>query len=253
MTKRKSPLFAHPYLYLSLHTGTSTPYAVKINVKRLIGLLCLLGMSIGAAMLGSLLFFRELEVNRKLTEKVLSFETATALRSALEQREAQPVTPAPEAKEGEPVSQPRQVAAAPTQTAPVVSKTTAQARIAALSTTCNEQGCGARLSMVPSGTGPVSGQLLIVLETEIPRIGTGNPTSSVRKRFFIYPGNLTQDELEANQIPKFTRKRFRFTRALTTTANFPVGKLLRPLAMNVYLFDSEGNRTHHERRVIEKD
>ena len=47
------------------------------------------------------------------------------------------------------------------------------------------------------------------------------------------------------------RKPFRISRALQTTAQFKIAKLLRPLAVNVYLFDRNKTLVTHERKVIE--
>ena len=54
-------------------------------------------------------------------------------------------------------------------------------------------------------------------------------------------------------LTELARKPFRFTRALQTTATFAIGKLLRPLAVNAYLFDANKTLIHHERKVIERE
>ena len=110
-----------------------------------------------------------------------------------------------------------------------------------------------RFAMVPVGAGPASGELLVVLETEIPRIGAASPTTQVRKRYYVYPGNDTHDEVSEAMLQTLTRKPFRFSRALHTTAHFKIGKLLRPLAANVYVYDRNKVLVRHERRAIESE
>lgn len=124
-------------------------------------------------------------------------------------------------------------------------------RVQEFLTDCQEGTCNVQLSLIPSQTGVAQGELLIVLEAEIPRIGTGSASSSVRKRFFTYPGNDPKDELTESQIHTLTRKPFRFAKALQTSTEFSVGEVLRPIAVNLYLYDSQGTLVQHERKPIE--
>jgi len=125
------------------------------------------------------------------------------------------------------------------------------ARINELNAECTEEDCLIKLGMVTTQPGTAVGQLVLVLETEVPRIGTANPAAPVRKRFFLYPGNTARDELDPNQLTTVDQKSFRFTRALQTSNVFKMGKLLRPLAINAYVFDPDKTLLQHERKVIE--
>lgn len=267
----KSPLRLKPHLFILIHGGSGVPYAMRLNVARLSLVVFSLGAAFFCTLVGTLFFFRELEMNRKLTERVLEFETKEFLanlsiapvKPLAEAAVPSAVAPAPKA----PVAQstldrtttaltlatptPPQTAAAAALES--VTPSTVQARIGELGAECFEEDCEIRLSMVPTRTGVAQGELLVILETEIPRIGAGNPTTQIRKRFFIYPGSQTRDDLPQESLNEITRKPFRFTRGLQTTTNFTIGKLLRPLAVNVYLFDKDRTLIHHERKAIERE
>jgi len=213
---------------------------------------------------GSLLFFRELEINRKLEEQLLVFQTKEKLL-ALGTAPTRPLPGPGSLISGTPPAAPAAAApvvetadrttsalASPTLPAPEAVAAVA-ARLGELAVECLEEECSVRLAMVPTRTGTAQGELLMVLETEVPRIGTGNPTTQVRKRYFLYPGNQTRDELPEEALNEVQRKTFRFTRGLQTTATFTIGKLLRPLAVNVYLYDHTKTLIHHERKAIERE
>lgn len=255
----KAPFWTRPHLFVQVHAGTGSPYAVRVNSKKLVGLVLFLATAYCVFLTGSLLFFRELEVSRKLSEKVLEFETGQKLAQQI-QLAARNVAASgtagpdvsPAAKTTAPTTAPATVKA-PEIAKAVTPTGISSARIADLVASCSEDGCQAKLSMVPVSTGVAQGQLLVILETEIPRIGSASPGSNVRRRFFTYPSNQTKDELSQQDLEQLQRKAFRFSRALQTTVKFNIGKLLRPLAVNIYLFDSAGNRTHHERKPLERE
>jgi hypothetical protein len=257
----KAPFWTRPHLFVQVNAGTGSPYAVRVNSRKLVGLVLFLGIAYCVFFTGSLLFFRELEVSRKLQEKVLEFETAQKLSQQIQLATRnvatsqvagpEPLVAAKPAAAPVPVSAAQTTAADP-KTAPVAS-VGISARVADLVVTCNEEGCQAKVSMIPVSTGVAQGQLLVILETEIPRIGSANPGSNVRKRYFTYPSNQTKDDMTQQDLERLPRKAFRFSRALQTTVTFNTGKLLRPLALNVYLFDSAGTRTHHERKAIDRE
>ncbi len=258
----KAPFWTRPHLFVQVHAGTGSPYAVRVNSKKLVGLVLFLGIAYCVFFTGSLLFFRELEVSRKLQERVLEYETTQKLTQAIQLADRNVATsqvagpeplktkaPAP----ATPISPAAQATAAAESKPAVPGATGISARVADLVVTCADDGCQAKVSMVPVAAGVAQGQLLVILETEIPRIGSANPGSNVRRRFFTYPSNQTKDDLSQQDLEALPRKAFRFSRALQTTVKFNTGKLLRPLALNVYLFDNAGNRTHHERKTIERE
>jgi hypothetical protein len=116
-----------------------------------------------------------------------------------------------------------------------------KAKVSEINTECVAGKCGLRLVLVPAAPGSVEGSLVVVLETEIPRIGTANSTSSVQKRFFIYPGYHAKDEIDLKQVNLLEAKPFKMSRALTTNIDFQFGDLLRPFAVNVFIFDAKKN------------
>lgn len=267
----KSPLRLKDHLFVLIHGGSGVPYALRLNLRRISGFVLLASFAFLTASTGTLLFFRELEINRKLGDRLLEYETKEKL-AAVGFSPMRP-TPVPNTVSGAPISAiPAPVAnvdrattavpppvtvastvpsALPTEAVPVANAV--RARVGELTADCLEEECEVILSMVPTQPGVAQGELLLVLETEIPRIGTGNPTTQIRKRFFIYPGAQTRDDLSQELLSDLQRKPFRFTRALRTTATFTTGKLLRPLAINVYLFDKDRTLIHHERKAIESE
>ena len=265
----KSNLRLRPSLFVLIHAGQGIPFALRLNVRRLSGWILTASFAFLASGLGSLLFFRELEINRKLEERVLVFETQEKLAhlGAAPNRpvpspgsllSVSPPAPAAVPSAAAETNTDRTTSALASATLPnPTSETPASAGIAArlsdLAVECGDDECSVRLAMVPTRTGTAQGELLMVLETEVPRIGTGNPTTQVRKRYFLYPGNQTRDELPEEAITEVPRKSFRFTRGLQTTATFTIGKLLRPLAVNVYLYDKDKTLIHHERKAIERE
>ncbi len=243
-----------PYLSVLLYSGMGDPYALRINLRQtymLVASMCGLFLLL---LMGTLLFFRELESNRELQEqlviatlqgkiltesiKVQGESAATAAVTSLAVRDV-----TADSKEEAPATPP-----------PVVGSKTpvnVHARVAEVGTDCASGKCSVRLVLVPTGSSAVEGGVLVVLETEIPRIGTARATSSSQKRFFVYPGYRSVDELNLKEVNRFEVKKFKMSRALNTNMDFQFGELLRPLAVNVFIFDTEKNLVQHERRVID--
>ena len=130
---------------------------------------------------------------------------------------------------------------------------TVSARLGSLSSECQADNCSLKLELLPSGNGISQGELLIILETEVPRIGTGGYHSNQRKQFIFYPGYYSKDEFSISDVANFEKRPFKFSKTLSASVNFKVTRLLRPLALNIYLFDSRKTLIHHERKVIDLD
>lgn len=264
--KVRNPLALNHSLSFILQTGkngSGAPYAARISLGRLS--LYLIGATVAYTftLMGTLLFFRELEINRKLQEHVLKLESEKRLYQSyplpdrlLSSAPATASVPNAPTNPSAPHHE-RTVAHASPAT---VEKPKAEgatndvvARINDLRAECAEDNCSIRLGMVTSQPGTAVGKLLLVLETEVPRIGGANPSTPLRKRFFFYPGNSARDEMDPNQLGTLEQKSFRFNRVLQTNTVFKMGKLLRPLAINAYVFDSEKQLLQHERKVIESE
>ncbi len=265
--KVRNPLALNHSLSFILQTGkngSGAPYAARIALGRLS--LYLVGATIAYAVtvMGTLLFFRELEINRKLQEHVLKLESEKRLYQSyplpdrLLANAPAPAAASNNAPSAQTPHHERTVAHANATTAekPKAEGAAASdvvARINDLRAECAEDNCSIRLGMVTSQPGTAVGKLLLVLETEVPRIGGANPSTPLRKRFFFYPGNSARDEMDPNQLGTLEQKSFRFNRVLQTNTVFKMGKLLRPLAINAYVFDSEKQLLQHERKVIESE
>jgi hypothetical protein len=85
----------------------------------------------------------------------------------------------------------------------------------------------------------------------VPRIGSRGVSTQQRKQFIFYPGYSTKDEFNSSELTQYERRPFKFSKTLNASVNFKVSKLLRPLALNIYLFDSRRTLIHHERKVID--
>lgn len=225
--------------------------AARISLARLSAYLTGAAIAALVTVTGTLLFFRELEINRKLQEHVLRLESEKRLYQTypLPTRAPAETVPTPSVKK---TAAPAVEVVAPPKEAETAA-TEVFARINELRTECSAEECSIKTGMVTTQQGTAVGTLLLVLETEVPRIGSANPNAPVRKRFFIYPGNATKDELDPNTLPQLEHKAFRFSRVLQTTTVLKMGKFFRPLAINAYVFDPDKTLLQHERRTIESE
>jgi hypothetical protein len=267
----KFPFSFDEHVFVSVQGNTEQPLFFRLSLKRVHSILLMGLLSLTVLFLGSLFFFRELEINRKLNQRVLELETNGLLLSQRSYALLPPAIKMP-APVTAPVTAPATKAAPVVPAVPVVSpvpvvslpttappqstsvsdeKASVSTRISDLFAECSEEYCDVKLNLAPSQQGIAQGQLLLVLELEVPRIGAS--TSQVRKKYLIYPGFGTQEELNPTKLQEMEKKPFRFSRGLSTGTTFKMGKLLEPLAINVYLFDENNNVVVHERRAIERE
>lgn len=226
------------YLSVLIHSGKGAPLAFKLDVSKAYLLLGTLTSIVLGLVVGTLLFFRELESNRELQESLLE--------SMLRERVL-----AETVKFRQETSAPAQLTVATPVRDVTGERPALRSRVSEVNTECAAGRCAIRIVVVPATSAVVDGSILVVLETEIPRIGTARATSSSQKRFFIYPGYHSKDELDLKEVNRLEGKKFRMSRALNTNVDFQFGELLRPLAVNIFVFDTEKNLVQHERRQIE--
>lgn len=236
-------------LIVTLKTQELDALSFSVHMKSFIKYLSLFLFAFLALGIGTLLFLRELEKSRKLEDRLLQMEIKALLSTqgvAVATRETNVSIPLAKAETPVAVIAPPKVEERTTPSENFVG-----ARVQDLSTDCVEGICSVQLSLIPSQTGVAQGELLVILEAEVPRIGTSNTASQVRKRFFFYPHNEARDEMTDAQVPSLKRKAFRFGRALQTSTEFNIGEVLRPIAVNLYLYDARGEMIHHERKAIQ--
>lgn len=234
------------------------PYAAKLSLPRLSNYLMAVAATFALFFCGTLLFLRELEINRELQEHVLRLEAEKRLDRAypVPDRElATPVgtkIPAPTSAVAVAAAAESLVAATapPALEAPAIPVENA-GRVTDVRAECDGENCTVRLSVLNKNTTPAEGSLLVVLETEVPRIGGAALSTPMRKRYLLFPGEQTRDDLDPNTLGALEHRSFKVNKALQTSATFKVGRLLRPIAANVYVFDTKGALLQHERRVIE--
>lgn len=215
--------------------------ALSIETHKLLMAVSIALIAILLSFLGTLLFFRELHISRKLGEEILALRLRDKVLRAAPQVTATAATPA-------------ETTATPQKEAPAAEQPpTISARMTDLTIECGEGSCLAKIAMVPAKTGVASGTLLLVLETEVLRIGTSPAPGQTRKRYFTYPHDLVRDTFDEKILSSLPKKAFHFSRALQTSASFEIEKHVRPLALNVYLFDTNDSVVHHERKAIERN
>src|SRR5687767_7156313 len=140
---QKSPFPLKSHLHVLIHSGSGVPYALRLNVRKLSWVVALVATAFLLTLAGTLLFFRELELNRKLEERLLEWET----RDKLAQVMGTPRVPAKEIVEDATPAK----AAAP-EAKPVTPSATVGARIGELNAECSAGDCDVRLAMVPIST-----------------------------------------------------------------------------------------------------
>lgn len=240
------------FLYVQLRINGEAPSAFRIAVRRLYALVSILSLGVLLLATGFLFFFRELEINRKLVERVLELETAMILNSSTRPAATIPKSvpqAAPQAAIDPRVG--TSLGREPTALAPV--QAIVPARMNDLIADCNDKVCDIHTYLIPVAPGTAEGSLALVLEEEISRIGGADPNTPPRRQFVYYPGFTTMEEFDVEKTAALERKHFRFARALPTNVQFPIGKLNQPIAINLYIFDNENNLVHHERKTIEHD
>jgi hypothetical protein len=246
MAKRRLPSLKSQ-IVLMVQSTVGVPHAFRLDVRAASLIVLMVSSLLLISLCGSLLFFRELEINRKLVDRVLELEISEKLAN-LNSLSNTLVTRMPT---GTAITTGEAIHKDTPETTPATNAAEAtKARVGLLNVECASESCSVSLSLVPTEPGLVRGSLLVVLETEIPRIGTAK-ASAIRERYFIYPGETSMDEVSQEALLKIPGKIFHFSKGLQSTVEFNIGGLLRPLAVNVYLFDTEHNLIQHERKVIE--
>lgn len=236
---RKNPIQLERLIYFWIKTPEKKPLALSLETRKFLSLVSLVTVAFAISIVGTLLFFRELEINRKLAEEVL----ALRLKDKMFRTAGSTAVKAPDALVN--------AQAAQVEVPPKNVETSISARLSDLAVECTDGSCTAKVSMVPVKAGVATGTLLMVLETEVVRIGSGSSSGPLRKRFFIYPQNSTRDVLDESTLSTLPKKPFHFSRALQTSNTFNIGTLVRPLALNLYIFDANDTVVHHERKAIE--
>src|SRR3989338_2176995 len=148
-----------PCIYVEIRLAGNPPVAFRVSFKRLYTLLLVVAVSTLMLMAGTILFFGEVEHNRKLTEKVLELETkivlSNASRSTVFQRVPASIpvpTGTSDLGENSPAPSVQTVS-----TAPVVA-----ARLTELSAQCFSQSCQIKSNLIPSSPGVAQGGILMV-------------------------------------------------------------------------------------------
>lgn len=220
---------------------------LRLQVRKLYTLAMVVGITWFVLFVGTLFFFREIEINRKLIDRLLELETQMALVATERKNPVKAERQEPAAEENW-ATVTREL-----MVAPVVVPSVVTAHLGELNIECTQETCDTRAYLTPASPGIAEGSVLLVLEAEVTRIGGADPNVPARKQFISYPGFKLLDDLDATKATALEKRPFRFTRALPTNIQFKIGSLHQPVAINLYLFDSHHNLIHHERKSIERD
>ncbi len=258
-------LTTRKFLQVLVYNGHGAPYALRLDVPRILSFLSLFIALLGLLFLGTLMFFREYEISRLFQERILALEVSGKHKLA---NEVATVVPPPAAASSGPapasipvVPPVGVVASAPAPAAPAMTTEPApvglpafspvRARLTDLGMECKDKQCAVTVSMVPSRPGSAQGKLLLVLETQVKRIGTATHTDQTIKRFIVYPGFEELDAVSPATLANFDGKPFKFSSALQSSVTFFVGQSLMPVGLDAYVYDTNGQLVTHRRRDAE--
>jgi hypothetical protein len=250
------PSHSQRFAIVQIRRSGGEPVSYRLNIRQALVAIRSVGLLLLCAAVGFILFFREVELNRKISEQVMRLETELVLATSValkspagveENREPLTASSDPRA-EKTPAVEERPVEVAQTEENAIAKSVLTT--LSDLSAQCGEQACEVRAYLIPTAPGFAEGSLLFVLEAEVPRIGLADPNVPPRKRFFVQPGNLSLDQMSGEIATRLDHKRFRVSRALMTNAQFELGALLRPIAINAYVFDGQRTLIIHKRKVL---
>lgn len=258
----KVPSSSEKMVHLFIQPSEGEPISFKLDLYQARKVITILAFTTLVFFLGTLFFFREFEINRKLQAAVLEANLKLQLKTI-----SVPEISIPKRQLGYSVNFSEDEELRKTKSMSETSEETdiskdswvnfshsvVSARLGSLSSECQASNCTIKLELLPSGNGVSQGELLIVLEAEVPRIGARGINLQQRKQFIFYPGYSSKEEFKNSDISTFEKRPFKFSKTLNASLNFKVSKLLRPLAINVYLFDQKKTLTHHERKTIDLD
>lgn len=204
--------------------------------------------TLGFGLLGTLFFFRELEANRQLRESMLKYQLqaelydgGTSTRAVATKGSAETTVVAADKSAGGQIVP--QLTISP--------HANPQFRLVNFDAAPTKDGWELLLTLAPTAGAVAEGEALVVLETDVPRIGLSTPGTEGRKRFALYPGNVIVERVDENMVSKAEKKKFKFSRALQIRAPFRLGRLYRPLAAHFYFFNSAGQLVSQEKKTIE--
>lgn len=203
------------------------------------------------SIIGSLLFLREIEINRNLQEKILELQLKDKLNKLVLKQTVN--TPPIKTTATSEVVAPVESTVTPEISAPVVTAAaqTKNPKIGEILVEREEKSCLVRVSLVPNKAGLSDGYLLVILETEVPKIGTHTAQTQIRKRFYFYPSGKNQDDFDMKSVQGLEKKYFQFSKVLQTQISFNIGKFIKPIAANIYLYNQDKTLVQHIRKQIE--
>lgn len=203
--KTEKIIFFESSLLCIVQSPSGQTVSFQLNTQKLFLLLVaslLLFILLGS---GTLLFFKERNTNETLSQKtILNHVTSTSVENVKEQEK-------------------------------IVA--TSKPRIQDFSGSCHENTCSANLTLMAQEPLQSQGSLLILLETQPPQIGSGNPIGKIRQKYYAYPAQDVKENLLQDDVFSLKTKPFFISRSLTSKAIFTVGRFQRPIAFHLYLFN----------------
>jgi len=216
--------------------GNGQSSALKVKPGLLLVLLSQIVLGFFLCLVGTLLFFREADKNRKLKIEVQNYEIqAWISKNKLPDAEKALEASRDISKEG--IKKPTTTLAS-------------ALKVSEMTYDCAEETCYTAVNLANTGQGIYEGSLLMVLEALVPRIGAPIQDSAPRKKFLIYPGEKSLDEFDPSKTADLQKKNFKFTRALSTNHAFKLGKLLKPAALHVFIYDAKDGLVLRESKTL---
>ncbi|MCB0404684.1 MAG: hypothetical protein KDD51_07835 [Bdellovibrionales bacterium] len=237
--KIRNPFPFRDYLHVLMHTGVGAPYALEISVRKVYALVSLIALVFASLFLGTLLFFRELESSRQLSQSLMELQ----IEKKLTQNFSIQSVSGPKAE-----AQPEIAPAKIVEPKPIA---VAHGRISGLNVECSKDACDVVLGMVPSRAGSAEGKLYVVLHNDVKRIGAATHTSGTLSQYIVYPGFETTDVLDITSVSKSGGKTFKFSKALQSNIRFELNPSLTPVAVEAFVFDVNGKLVSQERKALE--
>lgn len=212
----------HQNLHVVFHRAAGAPWAGYCSTDRIRRVVLYVTALFLALLGGTLLFFREMDRNRLLTDRLSELELRLQLQTTAPVRFQNLVT---RAENWVP-------------------------QLGDVAVICNvEAVCTAKVSFIsPEGT-EVRGSLLLVLETSLVRIGTSG--SGPYRRYYVYPAQAPIEDLAVERLRPLQKRPFQFSQALQTSTQFRLSAEVMPKEFHIFLFDSNDTLVLHERRSVQ--
>ena len=128
----------------------------------------------------------------------------------------------------------------------------AAAHISNVYARCQGMECDVRFTLLAQSGVDGVGSMSVVLESEVPRVGSSDPLATPKKKYTVYPGNKSYEAMSDADVAGLAVKPFHFAHTLPVTVTFSHPLVQHPIAAHIYLFDANHRIQAHQQTVPEK-